>query len=66
MNLKSLQFFCEVVETRNANLAAQRLHVVPTAVSMQLGHLETLLGATVFDRSTRPMTLTPWGRCISP
>ncbi len=66
MNLKSLQFFCEVVETRNANVAAQRLHVVPTAVSMQLGQLEAMLGAKVFDRSTRPMTLTPLGRFIYP
>lgn len=66
MNLKPLQFFCEVVETRNANLAAQRLHVVPTAVSMQLAQLEARLGAKVFDRSKRPMTLTPLGSFIYP
>lgn len=66
MNLKSLQFFCEVVETGNAKLAAQRLHVVPTAVSMQVAQLEAMLGAKVFDRSTRPMTLTPLGRFIYP
>ena len=61
MNLKPLRYFCEVVEAENANLAAARLHVVPAAVSMQLGQLESLLGGKVFDRSTRPMRLTPLG-----
>ncbi|MGJ3701219.1 LysR family transcriptional regulator [Variovorax sp. AFSI2.2] len=36
MNLKSLRYFCEVVETESANLAATRLHVVSAAVSMQI------------------------------
>ncbi|WP_144638541.1 LysR family transcriptional regulator [Bordetella genomosp. 13] len=66
MNLKSLQFFCEVVETGSASLAAQRLHVVPAAVSMQLAQLEDTLGGAVFDRATRPMTLTPLGHFIYP
>jgi DNA-binding transcriptional LysR family regulator len=66
MNLKPLRYFCEVVEAESANLAAVRLHVVPAAVSMQLGQLEGLLGGKVFDRSTRPMKLTPLGSFLYP
>lgn len=66
MNLRSLRYFCEVVETESANLAAVRLHVVPAAVSMQLAQLEDQLGGKLFDRSTRPMKLTPLGRFLYP
>ncbi|MDM0116985.1 LysR family transcriptional regulator [Variovorax sp. J22R133] len=66
MNLKSLRYFCEVVDANSANLAATRLHVVPTAVSMQIAQLEGLLGSKLFDRSTRPMKLTPLGRFLYP
>jgi DNA-binding transcriptional LysR family regulator len=66
MNLRSLRYFCEVVETESANLAAVRLHVVPAAVSMQLAQLEEQLGGKLFDRSTRPMKLTSLGRFLYP
>ncbi|MEJ8850025.1 LysR family transcriptional regulator [Variovorax rhizosphaerae] len=66
MNLKSLRYFCEVVDANSASLAASRLHVVPTAVSMQIAQLEGLLGGKLFDRSTRPMKLTPLGRFLYP
>lgn len=66
MNLKALRFFCEVVETANANAAAIRLHVVPAAVSMQLAQLEAQLGGKLFDRSSRPMKLTALGRFLYP
>jgi len=66
MNLKELQYFCAVVEAGSANGAAAQLHVVPAAVSMQLGQLEDQLGGKLFDRSTRPMTLTPLGRFFYP
>ena len=66
MNLKPLRYFCEVVETESANLAAINLHVVPAAVSMQIGQLEEMLGGKVFDRSTRPMKLTPLGHFLYP
>jgi DNA-binding transcriptional LysR family regulator len=66
MNLRSLRYFCEVVETESANLAATRLHVVPAAVSMQISQLEETLGGKLFDRATRPMKVTPLGRFLYP
>lgn len=66
MNLRQLRYFCEVVEAGNANAAAQTLFVAPTAISMQVSQLESLLGGKLFDRTSRPMTLTPLGRFVYP
>ncbi len=62
MNLRQLRYFCEIVEAGSAAAAATRLHVAPTALSMQLGQLEDQLGGELFDRSRRPMELTALGR----
>jgi DNA-binding transcriptional LysR family regulator len=66
MNLRQLRYFAEVVDAGNARAAAQKLFVAPTAISMQLGQLEDLLGGRLFDRASRPMTLTPLGQFVYP
>lgn len=66
MNLRQLRYFCEIVESGSAVAAASRLHVAPTALSMQLGQLEEELGGELFDRSHRPMELTSLGRYFQP
>ncbi|WP_238265408.1 LysR family transcriptional regulator [Cupriavidus pauculus] len=66
MNLRQLRYFCEVVDAGSAVAAASRLFVAPTAISMQISQLESLLGAPVFDRANRPMTLTPTGKFLYP
>lgn len=66
MNLRQLRYFCEVVEAGSATHAAERLHVAPTAISMQLGQLEAHLGGELFDRSRRPMEPTSLGRFFYP
>ena len=66
MNLRQLRYFCEVVEAGSAAHAAERLHVAPTAISMQLGQLEAHLGGELFDRSRRPMEPTPLGQFFYP
>lgn len=66
MNLRQLRYFCEVVDAGNARAAAQRLFVAPTAISMQLSQLEQRLGGPLFDRGSRPMSLTPLGRFFYP
>src|SRR5206468_10550495 len=66
MNLRQLRYFCEIVESGSAVAAASRLHVAPTALSMQLGQLEEELGGELFDRSRRPMELTALGRYFHP
>jgi LysR family transcriptional regulator, benzoate and cis,cis-muconate-responsive activator of ben and cat genes len=66
MNLRQLRYFCEVVDAGNAKAAAERLFVVPTAVSMQLSQLEADLGGRLLDRGSRPMALTPLGQFVYP
>ena len=66
MNLRQLRYFCEVVEAGSARLAAERLYVAPTAISMQLAQLEDTLGGRLFDRASRPMGLTPLGQFVYP
>lgn len=66
MNLKQLQFFCETVVSGSAANAAKRLFVASTAISMQISALENELGAPLFERSTRPMPLTPLGQFLYP
>lgn len=66
MNLKQLLYFCEVVSAGNANAAAARLCVAPTAISMQIAQLEADLGGKLFDRSSRPMSLTALGQFFHP
>ena len=66
MNLRQLRYFCEVVDAGNARAAAEKLFVAPTAISMQISQLEELLGGSLFDRRTRPMTLTPLGQFVYP
>jgi DNA-binding transcriptional LysR family regulator len=66
MNLRQLRYFCEIAEAGSAVAAADRLHVAPTALSMQLGQLEEVLGGALFDRSRRPMELTALGRYFHP
>lgn len=66
MNLKQLRYFCDTVASGSAAAAAERLHVAPTAISMQLAMLESDLGGELFDRSRRPMSLTALGRYFYP
>lgn len=66
MNLRQVRYFCEIVEAGSAAAAATRLHVAPTALSMQMSKLEADLGGELFDRSRRPMELTALGRYFHP
>lgn len=66
MNLRQITYFCETVEAGSAVLAAGRLFVAPTAISMQIAQLESELGGLLFDRSRRPMELTPLGNYFYP
>jgi DNA-binding transcriptional LysR family regulator len=66
MNIKQLKYFCEVVDAGGVNAASANLFVAPTAISMQISQLEGDLSGKLFDRSTRPMELTPLGQFFYP
>lgn len=66
MNFRQIRYFCEIVDAGSAALAAERLFVAPTAISMQLSLLESHLGGELFDRTRRPMELTALGKFFYP
>lgn len=63
MNLtfRQLQVFVEVARAEGVTAAAQRLHLTPQAVSMQVAELERQVGLRLFQREARRMSLTTAG-----
>lgn len=56
-----LRAFIAIVDTGNFSRAAARLNRTQSALSMQVKRLEELLDASLFDRASRPPTLTMAG-----
>lgn len=61
ITLWGVEVFVATADERSLSLAARRLGASPSSVSQQLSNLETALGATLLDRSARPLGLTPAG-----
>lgn len=66
MKLNQIRAFCEVSDCGTLARAAERLFIAPTALSMQIAQLEEYLGGPLFDRRSKPMTLTALGRFFLP
>lgn len=64
MNLKQLEFAVALAEERHFTRAAERCHVVQSALSHQIARLEAELGATLFERLPRQVRLTPAGEAL--
>ncbi|MFB7586080.1 LysR family transcriptional regulator [Streptomyces sp. NPDC056169] len=62
MELRQLEYFVAVAEERNFTRAAERVHISQSGVSAQIRQLERELGAELFDRSSRTVTLTVAGK----
>ena len=56
-----LRTFLAVAETRSVTRAADRVHRTQSAVSMQIKKLEAMIGAPLFLRGSRGVSLTPKG-----
>jgi LysR family transcriptional regulator, hypochlorite-specific transcription factor HypT len=62
MNVKWLEDFLALCETRSFTTAARRRFLTQSALSKHLQALETWLGAeTLLDRSTNPLRITSAG-----
>ena len=66
VELRQLRMFVAVADEGSFTLAADRLHVVQSAVSAGVRTLERELGATLFDRTTRRVQLSDAGRVLLP
>ncbi len=61
MELRQLEYFVAVAADLNFSRAAERIHVVQSALSASVSRLEKELGVELFDRSKRQIALTPAG-----
>lgn len=61
MNLRQLQYFVAIAETGGFRQAAARLNVAQPALSRQVQAMESALGLTLLDRTSRRVALTPAG-----
>lgn len=66
MEIQSYAAFLAVAELESFSLAAERLHLTQPAVSKRIAQLEGELGAPLFDRLGRRVTLTEGGRALRP
>ena len=64
MELRHLETFVAVAEERSFSRAADRLHVVQSAVSATIRNLEREWGVTLFHRSTHRVELSDAGRTL--
>ena len=64
MNRNQLKYFVAAAETRSFTKAAEQYYISQTAVTQQIHLLEETLGCALFDRSTRPVSLTPAGKAF--
>ncbi len=60
--LAALQAFEAIARRKSFSLAAEELHLTPSAVSHQVAKLEGLLQVRLFERSARGVELTPAGQ----
>jgi DNA-binding transcriptional LysR family regulator len=65
MDIKWLEDFLSLVQTRNFSRSAQDRHVTQSALSRRIQALEAWVGADLVDRSTYPLALTPAGKLFS-
>jgi DNA-binding transcriptional LysR family regulator len=65
MDIRQMQYFLCLAETRHMTRAARRLNIVQPALSMQIAKLEAAFGQKLFDRSAHGVTPTLAGETLA-
>ncbi|MUL67569.1 LysR family transcriptional regulator [Mycobacterium sp. CBMA 234] len=66
MNLQQLRYVVALADARSFTKAAESMFVVQSALSQQVRRFEDELGVTLFDRTTRSVSLTASGEALLP
>lgn len=66
MELQQLRYVVAVAETGSFTRAAERCHIVQSAISHQIKAVEREVGTSLFARSSRRVELTPAGEAFLP
>lgn len=61
-----LLYFLTVARERNITKAAKSLHITQPTLSRQITQLEDEIGANLFVRDSRPLSLTDEGLLLEP
>lgn len=61
MELRQLEYFVAVASEMSFSRAAQRIHIVQSALSSSIAKLEKEFGVELFDRSRQQIRITPAG-----
>ena len=64
LNYNHLRYFWAVAHEGNLTRTAERLHVAPSALSVQIAKLEDQLGHQLFERRGKQLHLTEAGRIV--
>ena len=62
MNYQRVSYFIKAAEVLNFSEAARQLFITPQSFGKQIALLEEELGEKQFDRTTREVKLTPFGK----
>ena len=64
MNIQQFQYVLAVVDFKNFELAAQHCYVTQSTLSTMIFRFEDEIGIKIFNRKTRPVTITKEGEVI--
>lgn len=64
MNIQQFQYILAVVDSKNFEEAAERCFITQSTLSTMIGKFEYEIGIKIFNRKTKPVSITPEGEVI--